>query len=236
MFLGKNNFVWYINRILWCIGNYVQRTFVLPIAMSWHTKEYRQVLPLGRVVCFISKLLTSWILKSCYFWHIITFKQPYKKFKSLHSKNQSPSKKTYKQLSTCSQNIFYRYRLELKNVLIRNNMTFWNMYIIIIVSFLVILFLGLIFLLSQCVTSRYISKPCPTKSYSVDSSIKAANITKEEIAKNLQFRLNLFRNATQKLIEKYVSTFCWCFFYLAKLYAYGGFVFVFLLNINGRHS
>lgn len=214
MFLGKNNFVWYINKILWCIGNYVQRTFVLPIAMSWHTKEYRQVLPLGRVVCFISKLLTSWILKSCYFWHIITFKQPYKKFKSLHSKNQSPSKKHINNYLHVHKIFFYRYRLELKNVLIRNNMTFWNMYIIIIVSFLVILFLGLIFLLSQCVTSRYISKPCPTKSYSVDSSIKAANITKEEIAKNLQFRLNLFRNATQKLIEKYVSTFCWCFFIL----------------------
>lgn len=104
-------------------------------------------------------------------------------------------------------------------------MTFWNMYIIIIVSFLVILFLGLIFLLSQCVTSRYISKPCPTKSYSVDSSIKAANITKEEIAKNLQFRLNLFRNATQKLIEKYVSTFCWCFFLSCKVICLWGFCF-----------
>lgn len=88
--------------------------------------------------------------------------------------------------------------------------------ILIIYSIRLISFLGLIFFLGDFVAPRHISKPCPTKSSNVDSTINAANITREEIAQNLWIRLNLFHNATQKLIEKYVSNFV----YISSLQRY----------------
>uniref|UniRef100_A0A8W8IGQ4 Uncharacterized protein n=1 Tax=Magallana gigas TaxID=29159 RepID=A0A8W8IGQ4_MAGGI len=61
-----------------------------------------------------------------------------------------------------------------------------------------------IFFLSHFVTSRHILKPCPTKSSRVDSTIKAASIKNEDFIQHLLSRLNLFRNTTEKLREKYI--------------------------------
>lgn len=110
-------------------------------------------------------------------------------------------------------------KIDLKNIDLQEN-DILNMYIIILIilSIRLISFLGLILFLGHFVASRHISKPCPTKSSNVDSTINAANITREEIAQNLWIRLNLFHNATQKLIEKYVSNFSFFNFQLAMLY------------------
>lgn len=103
-------------------------------------------------------------------------------------------------------------KIDLKNIDLQEN-DILDMYIIILIilSIRLISFLGLILFLGHFVASRHISKPCPTKSSNVDSTINAANITREEIAQNLWIRLNLFHNATQKLIEKYVSNFVYKF-------------------------
>lgn len=78
-------------------------------------------------------------------------------------------------------------------------------------------FLGCIFFLSHFVTSRHILKPCPTKSSRVDSTIKAASIKNEDFIQHLLSRLNLFRNTTEKLREKYVSNFCLFLFLACKV-------------------